>query len=124
MGIRLNKQPPLIYFKRKTTGGVKFTHTVPLTHCDEKLIMTVLHEYKIFNADVVFREDCTVDEFIDVIQGNRVYLKCLYVYNKIDQLTMEEVDRLAHLRHAVVISCELGLNLDYMLTKIWEYLGW
>ena len=24
-----------------------------------------------------------VDEFIDVIQGNRVYLKCLYVYNKI-----------------------------------------
>lgn len=79
--------------------------------------MTILHEYKIFNADVVFREDATwesytaffssahgdglnrtrfsVDEFIDVIQGNRVYVSCLYVYNKIDQISIEEVDRLA-----------------------------
>ena len=23
------------------------------------MIMNILHEYKIFNADVVFREDCT-----------------------------------------------------------------
>lgn len=59
VGIRLNKRPPNIYFKRKNGGGVKFTHTVPLTHCHEKLIMTILHEYKIFNADVVFRENCT-----------------------------------------------------------------
>lgn len=34
-----------------------------------------------------------VDELIDVIQGNRVYIPCLYVYNKIDQISMEEVDR-------------------------------
>lgn len=34
-----------------------------------------------------------VDELIDVIQGNRVYIPCLYVYNKIDQICMEEVDR-------------------------------
>ena len=32
-----------------------------------------------FNADVIFREDCTCDEFIDVIMGNRVYMNCLYV---------------------------------------------
>jgi small GTP-binding protein len=123
VGIRLNKAPPSIYFKRKSTGGVKFTHTVPLTHCHEKLIMTILHEYKIFNADVVFREDATVDEFIDIIQGNRVYLKCLYVYNKIDQLSLDEVDRLARIPHSVVISCELSLNLDYMLKKLWQYLA-
>ncbi|KAI1721421.1 TGS domain-containing protein [Ditylenchus destructor] len=123
VGIRLNKKPPNLYFKRKATGGVKFTHTVPLKQCHEKLIMSILHEYKIFNADVVFREDCSVDEFIDVIQGNRVYLKCLYVYNKIDQLTIEEVDRLARLPHTVVISCELNLNLDYLLEVIWEYLA-
>jgi ribosome-interacting GTPase 1 len=32
-----------------------------------------------FNAEVLFREDCTADEFIDVIVGNRVYMPCLYV---------------------------------------------
>ncbi|VDK70638.1 unnamed protein product [Litomosoides sigmodontis] len=123
VGIRLNKKPPLIYLKQKKIGGVKFTHTVPLTHCNEKLVMTVLHEYKIFNADVVFRADCTVDELIDVIQGNRVYIPCLYVYNKIDQISMEEVDRLARIKDSVVISCEMKLNMDYMVEKIWEYLA-
>lgn len=123
VGIRLNKERPNIYFKRKNTGGVKFTHTVPITYCSEKMIQLILHEYKIFNADIVFRGDCTVDELIDVIQGNRVYLRCLYVYNKIDQLPIEEVDRLARLPHSVVISCELNLNLDYMLDMIWEYLA-
>lgn len=64
-----------------------------------------------------------MDEFIDVIQGNRVYLKCLYVYNKIDQLSIEEIDRKARALHTVVISCEMDLNLDYLLEKIWEYLA-
>ncbi|KAF7636924.1 hypothetical protein Mgra_00003663 [Meloidogyne graminicola] len=124
VGIRLNKKPPNIYFKRKAGGGVKFTHTVPLTYCDEKMINSVLHEYKIFNADIIFRENSTVDELIDVIQGNRVYIPCLYVYNKIDQLCIEEMDILArNSPHNVVVSCEMNLNLDYMLMKIWEYLA-
>ncbi|TKR80622.1 hypothetical protein L596_014670 [Steinernema carpocapsae] len=123
VGIRLNKKPPNIYFKQKKVGGVKFTHTVPVRNVNEKMIMTVLHEYKIFNADVVFREDCTIDDFIDVIMGNRQYLKCLYVYNKIDQISLEEVDRLAHLPHSIVISCEMKLNMDYFVEKVWEYLS-
>jgi ribosome-interacting GTPase 1 len=36
-------------------------------------------------VDVLFREDVTVDEFIDVVLGNRVYLRCLYVINKSQQ---------------------------------------
>lgn len=88
---------------------------------------------EIFNAEVLFREDCSPDEFIDVIVGNRVYMPCLYVsgrcgavgplpdllaacfpqlppppfpsqvYNKIDQISMEEVDRLARKPNSVVI---------------------
>ena len=50
---------------------------------DEKLCRTILQTYKIFNAEVLFREDASADEFIDVIMGNRVYMNCLYVYNKI-----------------------------------------
>ena len=55
------------------------TATVPLTKIDEKLVHSILAEYKIFNAEVLFREDCSADEFIDVIVGNRVYMPCLYV---------------------------------------------
>lgn len=34
------------------------------------------------NCDVMVREDITVDQFIDVVLGNRKYVPCLYVYNK------------------------------------------
>lgn len=43
------------------------------------MIQLILHEYKIFNAQVLFRDDYTSDEFIDVVVGRRVYLPCLYV---------------------------------------------
>uniref|UniRef100_A0ABI8A7Q9 OBG-type G domain-containing protein n=1 Tax=Felis catus TaxID=9685 RepID=A0ABI8A7Q9_FELCA len=105
VGIRLNKHKPNIYFKPKKGGGISFNSTVTLTQCSEKLVQLILHEYKIFNAEVLFREDCSPDEFIDVIVGNRVYMPCLYVYNKIDQISMEEVDRLARKPNSVVIRC-------------------
>ena len=68
MGIRLNRSPPQIYFKKKKTGGIQFNSTLALTHLDEKLVQRVLAEYKIHNADVLVKEDCTVDDFIDVIE--------------------------------------------------------
>lgn len=49
-------------------GGVHFNATVPLTHMDEKMVMRVLQEYKVHNADILFREDATVDDFIDVME--------------------------------------------------------
>jgi len=49
-------------------------------------------------------------------------MPCLYVYNKIDSISLEEVNRLAHEPNSVVISCEMNLNLDYLLEMIWEHL--
>eukprot|EP00794_Sanderia_malayensis_P009029 gene9029-9996_t len=122
-GIRLNKRKPNIYFKLKKGGGIGVNSTLPLTRLSEKLVMMILHEYKIFNAEVLFREDASADDLIDVIQGNRIYLPCVYVYNKIDCICLEEVDRLARLEHSVVISCNMNLNLDYLLERIWEHLA-
>lgn len=87
------------------------------------MVRNILHEYKIHNADVLLREDITVDQFIDVIEGNRKYIKCLYVYNKIDSISIEDVDEIARRPNSVVISCHMGLNMDYLLEKIWEKLA-
>ncbi|CAI5966706.1 unnamed protein product [Closterium sp. NIES-64] len=123
VGLRLNKQPPNIYFKKKKTGGISFNSTGPLTHIDEKLCYQILHEYKIHNAEVLFREDSTVDDLIDVIEGNRKYIRCLYVYNKIDVMGIDDVDRLARQPHSVVISANLELNMDHLLARMWEEMG-
>jgi len=123
VGIRLNQKPPDIYFKEKKGGGLAFNSTCNLTKVDEKMVRMILAEYKIHNAEVLFREDATMDQFIDVISGTRIYMPCLYVYNKIDQISLEEVDRLARGEHNVVISCEMKLNLDYLLECLWEHLN-
>jgi small GTP-binding protein len=126
MGIRLNKASPDIYFKKKATGGVKFNATCQLTKLGDNpgdAVTRILGGYRIHNAEVLFREDCGVDELIDVIEGNRKYVRCLYVYNKIDSLSIEELDSLARMPDSLVISIYMNLNLDYLLQKMWEYMG-
>jgi hypothetical protein len=86
VGLRLNKTKPDVVIEPKASGGVKFSHTVPLTKLGPepgKIIYSILHEYKMHNVHVVVRQDISVDEFIDVIEGNRKYIRCLYVYNKV-----------------------------------------
>ncbi|XP_064609334.1 developmentally-regulated GTP-binding protein 2-like [Liolophura sinensis] len=119
VGIRLNKRKPNIYFKQKKGGGISYNSTLTLTKINEKMVQMILHEYKIFNAEVLFREDCNSDEFVDVLLGNRVYMPCLYVYNKIDQISIEEVDKIARRPYSVVVSCNMKLNLDYFLDRVW-----
>jgi len=82
VGIRLIQRPPDIYLVRKKTGGIHFSSMVPLRNIDETMVMRILQEYKLHNCEILFREDCTVDQLIDVIEGNRKYVRCLYVYNK------------------------------------------
>jgi len=68
----------LLPFAEKT-GGIKFAAMVPLTKMGPdpgKTVYNILHEYRIHNADVLFREDCSVDQFIDMIEGNRKYGAC------------------------------------------------
>nr|CAN75076.1 hypothetical protein VITISV_012358 [Vitis vinifera] len=72
---------------------------------------------------LLFREDATVDDLIDVIEGNRKYMKCIYVYNKIDVVGIDDVDKLARQPNSVVISCNLKLNLDRLLAKMWDEMG-
>jgi ribosome-interacting GTPase 1 len=105
VGIRLNQRPPDVTFKKKSTGGVRFSSTVPLTKLGpwvhfglylwlffefdvywlifvlqfsepEKLATQIMREYRITSADLLAREDITVDQLVDVIVGNRVYKPC------------------------------------------------
>lgn len=122
MGIRLNKTRPDITVTKIDRGGIKFTATGPLTHLDYHSIKTVLIEYKIHNADVVIRCDPTVDDLIDVLEGQRVYIPCIYVINKIDMVSLPAVEHYAQQPHTVVISIHDRLNLEYLQQVLWEHL--
>lgn len=132
VGIRLNKTPPDVVFRKKTTGGVRFSSTVKLTKLGpdpEKVATQILREYRISNAEILARDDITVDELVDVIVGNRTYKPCLYLYNKIDTITIEEIDQLARMPYSMVGSVKSKFNIaapdedDLLKANIWDYLG-
>jgi small GTP-binding protein len=120
-GIRMNRQPPNIVFRRKDRGGIAFHKAVPECKLDFDMVRDVLHEYHIHNADIVVRCNATVDDLIDIIEGNRVYIPCIYALNKIDSVTVQELDLLDRVPHYVPISAHHGWNLDELLEKMWDY---
>ena len=56
--------------------------------------------------------DATPDELIDVIEGNRIYVPCVYALNKIDAICMEELDILDEVPHYCPISSHYKWNLE------------
>lgn len=51
-GLRLNKTPPNIYFKKKDKGGINLNSTVAQSELDLETVKTILSEYKMHNADI------------------------------------------------------------------------
>lgn len=123
-GIRLNKEPPNIVFKKKEKGGINITTTVPQTKMDNDEIKAVMNEYRINSADIALRCDATVEDLIDVLEAhNRRYISAIYCLNKIDSISIEEMDVLYRIPNAVPISAEHGWNLDELLETMWEKLN-
>ena len=81
----------------------------------------ILQEYKCHNCEVIIKENATVDQFIDIIEGNRRYLPCLYCYNKIDCLCLEELAVFATRDHSIVISIHWVAHrpATHRTTKLW-----
>lgn len=123
-GIRLNKQPPNIVYTRKEKGGVAYHSSFPQAHLTEDLVKSICTEYKLHNCSIQVRQpNVTVEELLDVIEGNRKYIPCIYVLNKIDSISIEELDLLDRVPHYVPVSAHFEFGFDELLEKIWNYSG-
>ncbi|KAK0520629.1 GTP-binding protein rbg1 [Tilletia horrida] len=121
-GIRLNKKPPHILIKKKDKGGLSITNTVPLTKLDHDEVRAVMAEYRMANAEIAFREDASLEQLIDVVEGNRIYIPAIYVLNKIDAISIEELDLLYRIPKSVPISSGKAWNIDELLDVCWSEL--
>lgn len=117
-GIRINKLPPNLRITKKEKGGI----SVMGGDIDHDTIKAILHEFRINNADITIQGNPTVDDFIDAVEGNRKYVPAIYVLNKIDAISIEELDILSRIPHAVPISANHGWNFDGLLKTTWKYL--
>ena len=117
-----------ITFKKKDRGGIAFTpnNNGDTTYLDTETVTNICKEYNITHADVKLHEDATDEDLIDVIEGltgiERVYVPAVYAINKVDQITVEELELLSKMKHYVPISANKEWNLDGLLETVWEYL--
>ena len=92
-------------------------------------VKQICSEYRIHNADITNREPgATIDDLIDVIEnsqraGRIVYIPCLFVLNKIDSITIEELDLLDKVPHYCMISAAHMWGMEDFLETMWTYLN-
>ena len=74
---------PISLSRRKDKGGISFSSTAVNPKIDLEAAKAVCAEYRINNADILCTEDYEIDDLVDVIEGSRVYIPCIYAVNKV-----------------------------------------
>jgi small GTP-binding protein len=123
IGIRPNQTPPDVFVKKRNLGGIRVASTLPLTYLDNKTIRSILNEYGVHSADVLIRQDITIDSFIDSLDDSIVYMPLLVVVNKID---LAEATYLRELKEktpdAIYIAADRGLMVQELREEIFNCL--
>lgn len=121
-GIVLNRRRRNISIKKGNSGGIRI-HKPKKVHIDNEEIVDILKEFRITNADVFIREAITMDDLIDHLKGNTVYLPGLFVVNKIDlPHRKENVERLREFGKVITVSASAGIGIEDMKEGIYESL--
>jgi len=122
-GIRVNSRPPDVTIVKKPRGGISVNSTVGLD-LDDDTIKTVLGEYRIHNANVVIRENISIDQLIDAVLGNRKYIPGIVVINKIDladEYTLRECRE--KFPNALLVSADKKVHMEELKEKLYQELG-
>ncbi|MBD3210080.1 TGS domain-containing protein [Candidatus Micrarchaeota archaeon] len=117
-GIRVNQDPPNVSISKLSKGGVTVHSTRKITKISENEIKAAMSEYRIFNANVVLHEDITIDQFIDVLEGNRAYVPGIYVLTKCDLVPQNRLPE-----GYIKISAEKGRGVEKLRRAIYEKLN-
>ncbi|WP_409200016.1 OBG GTPase family GTP-binding protein [Methanobrevibacter sp. DSM 116169] len=124
IGIRPNEKKPDVTVNPKKLGGVHVSSTVPLTHLDEKTIRSIINEYGMHNADILFRDDVTMDQFIDVLDRNKSYVPMIILLNKVDLVDETYLNEIKKtIPDFIPISAGKDLNIDFLKEQIFENLN-
>jgi small GTP-binding protein len=124
MGIRIDQKPPDVTITRSNKGGLALTTSVKLTKLTPATVKGIAEAYGLSNGGILIREDITDDQLIDVLTGDRRYVRSLVVLNKVDLVNEQYLSAVRKQVGSdfVPISAEKGLNIGLLIEQIWETL--
>lgn len=121
-GIVLNRRRRNIAIKKSNSGGIKI-HKPRKVTIDDEDIKDVLKEFRITNADVFIRESITMDDLIDHLRGNTVYVPGIFIVNKIDlPHKKEDIDKLKKFGRVVLASASANIGIENIKEEIYRSL--
>ncbi|MBN2142308.1 GTP-binding protein [Candidatus Woesearchaeota archaeon] len=121
--VRINQQKPDVKIRKTVKNGIRIGKTVKLPDLADETIATVLKEFKINNAEVLIREPIDVDQLIDVIEDNKVYLGCVVALNKADMVSFERAQEVkSQTRADCIISAEKKQGIRALKDLIFDRL--
>ncbi|MHA2224832.1 MAG: OBG GTPase family GTP-binding protein [Candidatus Hodarchaeales archaeon] len=119
--IRLDQHPPRVRFQKKAFGGINIAGFRKNITVEE--IASVFRSYKINNADVyLYDQNLSLDQIIDAVAGNRMYIPSLLIANKIDLISFRELKKFEKTvgRKIVPISADKKQGLEELKEIIVE----
>ena len=123
-GVRLNQKRPNVKITKTGKGGISVGTTVKLSKIDTKTVQDVMREFKITNANIIIREDIDVDQLIDCIEDNKIYVPKLVVLNKIDMMGKNDLKKIqAIVKPDISISAERSVHIDELKEFIFSKLN-
>ena len=121
-GIVLNRKKRNIAIKKSNSGGIRIHKPRKVSVQDDE-IKDVLKEFKITNAEVFIRESITMDDLIDHLKGNTIYVPGVFVVNKIDlPHDPENIGKLRHHGRVIEVSASARIGIDELKEAIYQSL--
>lgn len=124
-GIRLNSSPPNGRVSKTGIGGVIVVSPVK-QELEEDTIKDIVRSFGHVNAEVVLRENMSIDMLVDLMAGNRVYMNSFTVLTKIDlasKTSIKKAHTLCKNSKVIDVSAELGTGLDDLKDTIYSELN-
>jgi len=121
--IRLDQVKPDVVITGAGQGGILVKPTVKLTKIDVETIKDMTAAYGHINATVVVREDINVEQMLDVLAGNRVYIKCVMGINKVDLAKPGQLEAVQEMHRDYVkvpVSAATGFGMEDLKQTLYD----
>ena len=123
VGIRINKKLPQVFIEKAHYGGIAVHDQV--SNIPDHLVKEILRIHGISNGRIMIKEpNLSIEQLIDVVTGNRIYLPALVVLNKIDLVDGKFISQIEKkVKDFIPISADRKINIDDLKQLIYDKLA-